>query len=236
MRRYATAFFLSLVLVFVFLGCGRVPQTSEPQQPATQTPEQAQTQSPENPTLKTRPAAATSRSEGAKAPESVTVPEGTQITVRLAQAVGSKISESGQSFKATVTAPVRVNGVTAIPEGAEAIGHVADAVPLGRFKGGAKLQLTLDEVVVGGKRYPVAASISRVAQGKGKRTAGMIGGGAGLGAIIGALAGGGKGAAIGAVAGAGAGTAGTAFTGNKDIVIPAESALTFKLRKPVEVR
>jgi hypothetical protein len=64
----------------------------------------------------------------------------------------------------------------------------------------------------------------------------MIGGGAGLGALIGGLAGGGKGAAIGAVAGAGAGTAGTAFTGNNDIVIAAESALTFKLRKPVEVR
>jgi hypothetical protein len=236
MRHYGIALLLSLVLVTTFVGCGRSNPLSEPQQPATQTPGQAQTQSPENPTLKTRAPAATSRSEAAKAPEAVVIPEGTQITVRLAQAVGSKISESGQSFKATVTAPVRVNGVTAIPEGAGAVGHVAEAVPLGRFKGGAKLQLTLDEVIVGEKKYPVSASISRAATGKGKRTAGMIGGGAGLGAVIGALAGGGKGAAIGAVAGAGAGTAGTAFTGNKDIVIPTESALTFKLRKPVEVR
>jgi hypothetical protein len=79
-------------------------------------------------------------------------------------------------------------------------------------------------------------SVSRTEKGKGKRSATLIGGGAGLGAIIGGLAGGGKGAAIGALAGAGAGTAGTAFTGNKEIVLPAEYALSFKLTKPVDVR
>jgi len=64
----------------------------------------------------------------------------------------------------------------------------------------------------------------------------MVGGGAGLGALIGGLAGGGKGAAIGALAGAGAGTAGTAFTGNKDVVLPAETALSFKLDQPLELK
>jgi hypothetical protein len=113
---------------------------------------------------------------------------------------------------------------------------VAEAVPLGRFKGGARLQLALDRVSVKGKSYPLSASLSRAEKGKGKRTAVMAGGGAGLGALIGGLAGGGKGAAIGALAGGGAGTAGAAFTGNKNIVIPAESALTFRLRKPVEIR
>jgi hypothetical protein len=63
-----------------------------------------------------------------------------------------------------------------------------------------------------------------------------VGGGAGLGAIIGGLAGGGKGAAIGVLAGAGAGTAGAAFTGNKDIVLPAESALSFKLLQPLVLK
>ena len=63
-----------------------------------------------------------------------------------------------------------------------------------------------------------------------------VGGGAGLGAIVGGLAGGGKGAAIGVLAGAGAGTAGAAFTGNKDIVLPAEATLSFKLLKPLEVK
>ena len=64
----------------------------------------------------------------------------------------------------------------------------------------------------------------------------MVGGGAGLGALIGGLAGGGKGAAIGAVAGAGAGTAGTAYTGNKEIVLPAESAVAFKLQDPLKIK
>ncbi|HXZ27026.1 MAG TPA: hypothetical protein VEG08_03395, partial [Terriglobales bacterium] len=77
---------------------------------------------------------------------------------------------------------------------------------------------------------------TRSMKGKGKRTAAFIGGGAAAGAIIGALAGGGKGAAIGAAAGGGAGTAGAAFTGNKDITFPAESALSFSLLQPVEIK
>ncbi len=64
----------------------------------------------------------------------------------------------------------------------------------------------------------------------------MVGGGAGLGALIGGLAGGGKGALIGAAAGAGAGTAGTAFTGNKEIVLPAETAVAFKLQESLKIK
>jgi len=175
------------------------------------------------------PAAAT-----AAAP--VTIPAGSEMTVRLDNAVGSKISTEGQEFTATVAEPVSVNGQVVIPQGATAKGVVAEAKPLGRFKGGARLALALKSVTVNGTDYPVEASVSRVAKGKGKRSAIAIGGGAGLGALIGGIAGGGKGAAIGAAAGAGAGTAGAAFTGNKDIVIPAETALGFKLAQPVEVK
>jgi uncharacterized protein YcfJ len=80
------------------------------------------------------------------------------------------------------------------------------------------------------------ATVSRSEKGKGKRSAVMIGGGAGLGALIGGLTGGGKGAAIGAAAGAGAGTAGTAFTGNKNIELPAESTISFSLTQPLQMR
>jgi hypothetical protein len=80
------------------------------------------------------------------------------------------------------------------------------------------------------------SSVSRSLNGKGKRTATFIGGGAGGGALIGGLAGGGKGALIGAALGAGAGTAGAAYTGEKEIVLPAESTLTFKLAEPVTIK
>jgi hypothetical protein len=88
-----------------------------------------------------------------------------------------------------------------------------------------------------GRTYPVATStVERVEKGKGKRTAGFIGGGGGFGALIGGLAGGGKGALIGGLAGAGAGTAGSAFTDNKPIVLPAETVLTFRLERGVTVQ
>ena len=104
---------------------------------------------------------------------------------------------------------------------------------MGRFKGGAVLRIALESVTINGDAYDVkTSSVSRYLKGKGKRTAAMIGGGAGGGALIGGLAGGGKGALIGAAVGAGAGTAGAAYTGNKEIILPAESTLSFKLTEP----
>ncbi len=167
----------------------------------------------------------------------VIVPEGTVLTVRLNQAVGSKISNSGEPFSATVEEPVQVGDKLVIPRGSEADGTITDAAPLGRFKGGARLSLTLNSVTINGKRYDVQTTgVNESKKGKGKRTAAMIGGGAGAGAIIGALAGGGKGAAIGALVGGGAGTAGAAFTGNKNITLPAETTLSFRMTQPLEVK
>jgi hypothetical protein len=151
--------------------------------------------------------------------------------------VGSKISSPGDSFSATLASAVTVDGNTVIPAGASARGAVVDAKPLGKFKGGASLELRLNSITVNGTEQSIETSaISRTIKGKGKRTAVIAGGGTALGALIGGLAGGGKGAAIGAAAGGGAGVGGAAFTGNKEIVFPAESALSFRLKSPLEVK
>ncbi|MFI5106019.1 MAG: hypothetical protein ACHP79_13925 [Terriglobales bacterium] len=169
-------------------------------------------------------------------PQPVVVPAGTTLTVRLGQSVGSKISTAGDSFSATLASAVTVDGNTVIPAGASARGTVVDAKPLGRFKGGALLELRLSSITVNGAEQRIETSaVSRTEKGKGKRTAVLAGGGTALGAIVGGLAGGGKGAAIGALAGGGAGAGGAAFTGNKEIVLPAESALSFRLKSPLEV-
>jgi hypothetical protein len=169
-------------------------------------------------------------------PAVIDLPAGTRLHVRLDQDLGSKISHAGDSFSATVADDVLVNGQKVIPRGARAEGTVIDAKPLGHFKGGAMLELRLERVHTNWGSYPVATStIDRAEKGKGKRTAEFAGGGGAFGAIVGGLAGGGKGALIGALAGGGAGTAGSAFTGNREIFLPAETLLTFHLEHSVHV-
>jgi hypothetical protein len=167
----------------------------------------------------------------------LTLPSGTIITVRLNDTLASNVSQSGQSFTATVMDAIEINQRTVIAKGATATGTVVDAQPLGRFEGGARLQLRLDSVDANGHTARIETAVmDRSESGKGKRTATMIGGGAAAGALIGALAGGGKGAAIGAGAGAAAGTGGAALTGNKNVVLPTESALSFTLSAPADLK
>jgi hypothetical protein len=182
--------------------------------------------------------ASRSASKQPEPPKPLVVPAETVIPVVLDQAVGSKISTPGQAFSATVRTPIEAeDGKVAIPKGARASGIVKDAKPAGRFKGGAVLSLTLTSVTVGNEDYNLqTTSPTQASKGKGKRTAGMVGGGAGGGALIGGLAGGGKGAVIGGLIGAAAGTGGAGLTGNRDITLAAETPLTFKLVEPLEIK
>ena len=221
MRVRVGTWILSLALLFA-VGCNKPSQSNNSQNPDNS---QASNSAPAN----SQPAE--------PVPTTITVPAGKVLTVRLADEVGSKVSQPGQTFGGSLARAVEVDGQVVIPAGTRVQGEVVDAKAMGHFAGGALLELKLDSITVNGEQLPVrTATLTQTAKGKGKRTGLLIGGGAGVGAAIGAIAGGGKGAAIGALAGGGAGTAGSAYTGNKEIVLPAESAVAFALKAPLTIR
>jgi hypothetical protein len=228
-RRFATASLSSLCLLLALVGC----QKSADQQQASATDANSSSASPDSAANSSRPAPR----EAAPRPRPIVVPADTVISVVLDEPVGSKISQPGQNFSASVREPVEVDGRVAIPKGARATGIVKDAKPAGRFKGGASLELTLTSIDIHGENYDVHTTApDETSKGKGKRTAALVGGGAGGGALIGGLAGGGKGALIGGLIGAAAGTGGAGLTGNRDITLPAETPITFKLVERLEIR
>lgn len=225
MRSRLTLFTLSLYLVLSLSGC-----TSKT--PADNAGAGTDAQS----TTATSGKEAKEREAKPEKREPLVVPAGTAVTVSLGSALGSKLSQPGQTFSGSVAKSVLVGGAVAIPKGATVGGTVTDAKPLGKFAGGAVLQVRLDSINLKGGDLPVQVALRTFSvKGKGKRTGLMAGGGAALGGLIGGLAGGGKGAAIGLAAGGGAGAGGAALTGNNDVVLPAESAVTFQLSQPLEI-
>ena len=169
-------------------------------------------------------------------PDPVTVPERTLIHVTLDQAVTSNQNHAGDHFAATVSQAVVVDGKTVIPQGARVEGLVVDARHSGRLMGRARLMLALETVKVNGQSYNVRTESSvRIGRNHKKRNWMWIGGGAGGGAVIGALAGGGTGALIGGPIGAGAGTTVALLTGKKDIKLSPETPVTFELAAPVTI-
>jgi hypothetical protein len=204
--------------------------------PAGTAPAQAAKQEAPAPAAANAPAPAPAASEPAPAPvaRSITVPSGTTVRVTTSETLSAKQNNVGDSFSGVLSAPLTTRGGGSIfKRGTRVTGTVVAAKGQGRFKGAGDLGVQLTSIA----GIPVQTStFEQVTKGKGKRTAVLAGGGTGLGALIGGLAGGGKGALIGGLAGAGAGTAGSAFTGNKNVVIPAESQITFRLTAPLTVR
>ena len=260
MRSRMSALVLSFVLVAGFAACSKKDQ-SQNQPPATTTDNSmaqqsnqpqgnqaggnmSQSQQSAPPAQQQQMAQAPAQQQAAPAPPPpppppppLVVPAGTSLVVHMGQTINTKTAKAGDSFTGSLAQPVAVDGQVAIPSGAGVAGTVVDSKSPGRFKGAGDLVITLTSINVRG--VPTTISTSNYAQtikGKGKRTAVMAGGGTGAGALIGGLAGGGKGALIGGLIGAGAGTAGAAFTGNKELQVPAESVVTFKLANSITVK
>lgn len=168
--------------------------------------------------------------------QAATVPSGTNFRVRLDQTLDTNRNRAGDRFFATLVSPVAVDGATVVPRGTRFAGHLTESKPSGRFKGRARLSLTLDSFDLRGRHYQLAAShAAYTSGGHKKRNWLLIGGGSGTGAAIGAIAAGPAGALIGAGAGAGAGTTGAALTGKKQARLPVETQLSFTSRVPVTV-
>lgn len=235
MRARSFSFVLSFCLALVFTGCTKPPANTN--SPASTNSSDNGTPATNQPAANPQQASQAAQDQQPPAPKPLVVAAGRSITISLGSALGSKLSQAGSTFNGSVAKDIMVGDAVAIPRGASVSGTVVDAKALGRFKGGALLQVRLDSVNLNGADMRIRTATRTYTQkGKGKRTAELAGGGAALGAIIGALAGGGKGAAIGAAAGGGAGAGGAAFTGNKEIVLPAESAVSFELTRPLEIQ
>lgn len=164
-------------------------------------------------------------------PVDVHIPAGSTLAIRINQRISVKTTPPGARFDGEVTEPwVDENGRVILPKGTPVDGVVDASHKRGHFKGASILELRLTSLSLNGTRYPLEThDVTRTKKGKGKRSAAFIGGGTGLGMLIGGVASGGTGLLIGGLAGGGAGTAAAGLTGNRDLDIPAESIIRFKL-------
>lgn len=169
-------------------------------------------------------------------PQKITVPAGTQLSIRLNDEVNSEKAQVGDVFHGSISSPVAIDDQTAIPTTADVEGRVVDVKSAGRFAGQSVLTLELTKLTMNGKSYSLQTSQwTKSGSGRGKSTAAKVGGGAAVGAVLGGIFGGGKGAAIGAAAGAGAGTGVSAATKGQQIILKPEAIIAFQLQGPVTV-
>jgi hypothetical protein len=169
-------------------------------------------------------------------PKPLVVPANTAVYVRLQEPLSSSTAQSGQVFTAVLDEPLVIDEKTVAPKGAPVMGKVVAARDSGRLHNSGYLRITLASITVNGKSTPVRTTSVFVSGGSfKKRDMAFIGGGAGGGALIGALAGGGKGAAIGALVGGAGGTGAAYATGKKEVGFGAERRLGFKLMQPLSI-
>ena len=164
------------------------------------------------------------------------LPAGTNLVIRMIEAVDSEVARPGQTFQASIAEPVVIGNNVAIPRGADVVVKLVDAKESGTFTGRAELALNLQSVKVNGRMVEVnTQSVSRESDSQGGQTAKRAGVGAVVGAGLGAVFGGGKGAATGAAVGGAAGAGTQVMTKGRTVRIPSETRLTFVLDTPVRI-
>ena len=164
----------------------------------------------------------------------VTIPAGTSLSVSVLSNLASNTSKVEDVVKAALAKPLVIDGVTAVPQGAEIRGVVSDAKQSGRVKGKASIGLAFDRIVVRGETHQIeTAPVVLEAQDKKSDDVKKGGIGAGLGAVVGGIAGGGTGAAIGAVAGGAGAVLGTK---GREIEVPAGTVVDVLMQSPLTLR
>jgi hypothetical protein len=167
-------------------------------------------------------------------PRTFTIPAGQAISIRMIDGIDTGHNREGESFRASLSAPITEEDRVIVPAGAPATVLLASARGAGRIKGQSELELRLTSVTYHGAEVRVSSGAYEAKGGsRGKQTAVRTGIGAAAGAVIGALAGGGKGAAIGAAAGGGAGAGYQLATHGQQVKIPSETEITFRLEAPL---
>jgi BON domain len=169
-------------------------------------------------------------------PQPITVPSGTQISIRLTNELNSETAQVGDVFRGAIWTPVVIEGVTVIPTTADVEGHVVEVKSAGRYAGQSDLVIELTRLIANGKSYSLTTDRwSKAGSSRGKATAAKVGGGAALGAVLGGIFGGGKGAAIGGAVGAGAGTGASSVGKGQQIILKPETILNFQLQNSIAV-
>lgn len=175
--------------------------------------------------------------QAARTPETVTIPAGTSISVRINTTLNSEKNVAGDTFTAVLDAPLVVNDIVLAERGAKVEGKVVEVERSGRVKGLGRLTVGLTQIQLSdGQRVDVTTDAwEREAESTKKADAAKVGVMTAIGAAIGAIAGGGKGAAVGAGTGAGAGTGVVLATRGKAAQIDVETRIPFRLSSPLTV-
>jgi hypothetical protein len=165
----------------------------------------------------------------------VTIEAGTLLSARLGETISTETAKAGDTFTATLDRPLVIDGVVIAEKGARAEGRVEEALQAGRLRGLASISIRLVRLhTADGQRLDIQTdAFNSQGESTKRQDAVKVGGGAGIGAAIGAIAGGGKGAAIGAAIGGAAGAGTVAATRGKAAVLPVETRIDFRLSQAV---